>query len=283
MQKLRLYADLIRLDKPIGIFLLLWPTLWALWAAAGGLPDIKILVIFVLGVVLMRSAGCAVNDFADRHVDLKVERTKNRPVAVGKIKPLEALIVAAMLSFISFLLVLQTNLKTILLSFIALFLAISYPFMKRWTYFPQIVLGAAFAWSIPMAFSAVNHQIPMTAWVIYVATLVWTVSYDALYAMVDREDDLAAGVKSIAIFFGQKDKLAIALLQSVFLVLMCWVGWLEQYQIPYFISIFFASILFLYQHYLIRHRQRMACFRAFLHNNWVGFVLFIGFYFGVSM
>jgi len=277
LKKLPLYIQLIRLDRPIGIYLLLWPTLWGLWIAAEGIPELKVLVIFVLGVALMRSAGCAINDYADRDIDQYIERTKNRPLATGQLSAKEALWIFAGLSLVAFLLVLQLNLTTILLSGVALLLAASYPFMKRFHSLPQLHLGAAFAWAIPMGFTAITEAPPpLQAWLLFTATLLWTIAYDTLYALSDKEDDLKIGVKSSAILFAQYDKLIIALLQMLTLALLIWVGLLSHLGIFYFIGILIAAILLAYQHYMIVDRNPKRCLQAFLHNHWVGMVIFFG-------
>ena len=270
------YLKLARIDKPIGVFLVLWPTLWALWLAAEGLPSLDVLVIFVAGCFLMRSAGCVINDYADRKIDGDVERTKERPIVTGKISPKNALIFFAALCLMAFLLVLQTNELTIYLSFGALALASAYPFMKRYTYLPQVVLGAAFAWSVPMAYAAQLNELPTVIWLIYTATVLWTVAYDTMYAMVDREDDLKIGVKSTAILFGHADRAIIACLQVMTILCLSMIG--EQLKLGqfYFLGLLSASILFIYQQHLIRHRYREECFKAFLNNNWVGLVIFVG-------
>ncbi len=270
------YLALIRFDRPIGTYLLLWPTLWALWIAAEGTPDFKLLVIFIVGTFLMRSAGCAINDYADRHIDGQVKRTANRPISTGKISPKSALLFSAVLGLLAFLLVLLTNQKTILLSFAGAALAACYPFMKRHTHLPQVVLGAAFSWGIPMAFAAQQDAMPPTLWLIYLAVVLWTIAYDTFYAMVDRNDDIAIGVKSTAILFGKKDRLITALLQMVMMVVMVVVG--NQFNLGrwYFAGLAGATILLAYQQYLIRHRDRDDCLKAFLNNHWVGAIIFAG-------
>ena len=267
---------LARLDKPIGIFLVLWPTLWALWMAAEGLPKLDILFIFVAGVFLMRSAGCVINDFADRKIDGHVQRTKERPLVSGQVTVKQALMFFASLCLISFILVLQTNTLTVLLSFGALALASAYPFMKRYTYLPQVVLGAAFAWAVPMAYAAQTNELPSIIWLIYTATVVWTVAYDTMYAMVDRDDDIKIGVKSTAILFGHADRAIIAFLQVFVILTFCLIG--DQLSLGqfYYLSVVVASVLFVYQQHLIRHRDRDECFKAFLNNNYVGMVIFFG-------
>lgn len=270
------YLALIRFDRPIGTYLLLWPTLWALWIAAEGTPDFKLLIIFTLGTFLMRSAGCAINDYADRLIDGQVKRTANRPIATGKISPKSALLFSAALCCVAFLLVLFTNQKTVLLSFAGAALAACYPFMKRHTHLPQVVLGAAFSWGIPMAFAAQQNALPPTLWLIYLAVVLWTTAYDTFYAMVDRDDDMAIGVKSTAILFGEKDRLMTALLQTIMMVMMMVVG--NQFNLGpwYFAGLAGAAVLLAYQQYLIRHRDRDACLKAFLNNHWVGAIIFAG-------
>ena len=275
-EKIPYYLALIRFDRPIGTYLLLWPTLWALWIAAEGTPDFKLLVIFSLGTFLMRSAGCAINDYADRHIDGQVKRTSNRPIVTGKISPRSALLFAAVLCILAFLLVLFTNQKTVLLSFAAAALAACYPFMKRYTHLPQIVLGAAFAWSIPMAFAAQQNAMPALLWLIYLAVLLWTTAYDTFYAMVDRDDDIIIGVKSTAILFGKQDRLITALLQLMMIMVMIMVGFQFNLGNWYFAGLAGAAVLFAYQQYLIRYRDRDECLKAFLNNQWVGAIIFAG-------
>jgi len=276
MQTVVDYARLARLDKPIGIFLVLWPTLWALWLAAKGLPSLDVLFIFIAGAVLMRSAGCVINDFADRKIDGDVARTKERPLVTGKITARQALVFFVVLCLISLVLVLQTNSLTVYLSFGALVLASAYPFMKRYTYLPQVVLGAAFAWSVPMAYAAQTNELPSIIWLIYTATVLWTVAYDTMYAMVDRDDDIKIGVKSTAILFGQADRAIIACLQVMVILILCMIGDQSKLGQFYFLSIVVAATLFVYQQHLIRLRYRDECFQAFLNNNWVGLVIFVG-------
>ncbi|MEE4191060.1 MAG: 4-hydroxybenzoate octaprenyltransferase [Halieaceae bacterium] len=270
------YLQLVRFDRPIGTLLLLWPTLWALWLAAGGVPPLKLLVIFSLGTLLMRSAGCAVNDLADRNLDGAVERTRERPLVTGAVAPNEALVLAATLSLAAFVLVLFTNTLTILLSFAGVLLAACYPFMKRHTHLPQLVLGAAFSWGIPMAFAAVSNALPPALWLVFVANLFWTVAYDTEYAMVDREDDLKVGIKSTAILFGEMDRHVIAALQALTIIALLLVGQRFELGWIYFLSLLAASLLFVYQQRLIREREPADCFRAFLNNNWVGAAVFAG-------
>lgn len=277
MAKLHHYARLVRLDRPIGIYLLLWPTLWALWIAAEGVPDFTILLVFIAGVVLMRSAGCAINDYADREVDPHVARTKTRPLAAGHITPHEALGVFAVLGLTAFALALLLNRLTIALSVVAVLLAATYPFMKRFHHLPQVHLGAAFAWAIPMAFTAVTGEMPpLVAWLLFLAAVLWTTAYDTMYAMCDREDDLKIGVKSTAILFGQHDRLAVGVLQVLTLLLLLWVGILSGFGIWYWLGLLVAAGLSAYQQWLIRHREPIPSLRAFLNNHWLGMAVFIG-------
>lgn len=270
------YLQLMRLDRPIGTLLLLWPTLWSLWLAAKGVPSVKNLLIFSLGVLLMRSAGCVINDFADRKVDGRVSRTQNRPLASGKVTTKEALILFALLIVLAFILVLLTDTTTILLSVGGLVLAASYPFMKRYTHLPQVVLGAAFAWGIPMAFSAEAGGLHKEMWLIYTAVVLWTVAYDTFYAMVDRPDDLKVGVKSTAILFGDMDRVITGCLQALVIYSLYLVGQRFQLHWPFYVSLVVASGLFVYQQWLIRFREGPACFKAFLNNNYVGLAVFAG-------
>ena len=275
-QKIVSLIKLIRLDKPIGTLLLLWPTLWALWIASEGLPTLKLLLVFTLGTFLMRSAGCIVNDFADRNLDGFVERTTARPLVTGEVSRKEAFVLFAVLIFLSFLLVLQTNLLTTKLSIVALGLASTYPFLKRYTSLPQLGLGVAFSWGIPMAFAAQTSSVPIDAWLLLLANLLWVVIYDTQYAMVDREDDIRIGIKSTAIFFGRADKAVIGFLQLVCLLCLCWVAREFSLGLIYMLSILIAAILFAYHLYLIRGRERENCFMAFKHNNWVGLCILLG-------
>lgn len=270
------FIQLARLDRPIGIYLLLWPTLWALWLAAEGIPSVDNLVVFILGVVLTRSAGCVVNDYADRHFDGHVKRTRQRPLVTGKITPKEALIYAASLFLVAFLLVLTTNALTIYLSFAALLLASAYPFAKRHTYLPQVVLGAAFGWSIPMAFAAETDTLTTQTWLLFTANLLWTVAYDTQYAMVDRDDDLQIGIKSTAILFGEMDNLMIGCFQTFTLIAMVMVGLQLELAWPFYVSLVAAAAGFTHQQWLTRNRERDPCFKAFLSNHWVGAAIFLG-------
>ena len=272
----RQYFILMRFKRPIGIFLLLWPTLWALWVAGEGRPDLHVLFVFVSGVVLMRAAGCVINDYADRDFDPHVARTNMRPIAAGKVSPREALLLFVVLCLTAFALVLTLNTFTILLSFGGAALAAVYPFMKRYTHLPQVVLGMAFGWAVPMAFAAQTNQIPKEAWLLYVITILWAVIYDTMYAMVDREDDLKVGVKSTAILFGEADRLVIGLLQLLMFFGLLLLGQQLQYGYSYYIGVIFALAFAVYHQYLIRHRQPADCFKAFLNNNWLGMCVFTG-------
>ncbi|MBP0999584.1 MULTISPECIES: 4-hydroxybenzoate octaprenyltransferase [Serratia] len=274
--KWQAYCHLMRIDKPIGTLLLLWPTLWALWLAGGGVPSPSVLLVFVLGVFLMRAAGCVVNDYADRAFDGHVKRTAGRPMPSGRVSEKEAKILFVSLVLVSFALVLTLNAMTIWLSLAALALAWVYPFMKRVTNLPQVVLGAAFGWSIPMAYAAVSESLPLSCWLLFLANICWTVAYDTLYAMVDRDDDVKIGIKSTAVLFGRHDKLIVGLLQFATLLLMLWVGYLMQLGGAFYWSLLLAGALFIHQQKQVAGRDRDACFRAFLNNNYVGLVLFIG-------
>ncbi len=276
-ERLRAYAQLIRLDRPIGIWLLLWPTLWALWIASAGHPQPAILALFVAGVVLMRSAGCAINDYADREFDPHVERTRQRPLARGAIEPAEALGVFAALSLLAFLLVLQLNALTVKLALVGFVLAASYPFMKRFHHLPQVHLGAAFGWAVPMAFAAETGSTPpLEGWLLFLATVLWATVYDTFYAMADREDDLRIGIKSTAILFGRHDRLVVGALQLGLLATLGAVGWLAGLRWPYALALGVATGLMAYHQWLARDRDPQRCFRAFLHNNWLGFTVFVG-------
>ena len=278
MSRIKAFAELARLDKPIGTLLLLWPTLWALWLAADGIPDWHLLLIFIAGVFSMRSAGCVINDYADRKVDGSVERTKNRPLPSGRVSEKEALGFFALLCIISFILVLFTDQKTILLSFVGLGLAALYPFMKRFTHLPQLFLGLAFSWAIPMAYVAQGGALSdIQLWMLFLANVFWTIAYDTYYAMVDRNDDLKIGIKSTAILFAQYDLLIIVLLQGLTLSLLAWVGVIEGLSGWFHLALLFAAILFILQLWQARNRERPACFKSFLDNNRVGFCVFLGF------
>lgn len=270
------YYLLTRMDRPIGVFLLLWPTLWALWVAAEGLPNWHVLLVFVSGVFLMRSAGCVINDYADRDIDPLVSRTRERPIAAGRVKPNEALLLFAVLCLLAFALVLTMNSLTIKLSFVGVALAAIYPFMKRYTHLPQVVLGMAFGWAIPMAFAAQTGSVPKVAWLMYVINVVWSVVYDTMYAMADREDDIKAGVKSTAILFGDADRVIIGILQGMVLLGLFLLGQQLGLGAAYYMGLAVVVALGVYQQYLIRQRQPTQCFKAFLNNNWVGAAIFAG-------
>ena len=276
VDRLKIYAQLMRLDKPIGILLLLWPMLWGLWFAAKGMPDAHVLVIFVLGTVLMRSAGCVINDFADRKIDPHVERTKNRPMAAGKIGSKEAILLATGLSLCAFLLILPLNQLTILLSVPALFLAGTYPFTKRFFAMPQAYLGIAFSFGIPMAFAAQTNSLPPLIWILMLANLFWVIAYDTAYAIVDKPDDLKIGIKTSAITMGRFDVMGVMLCHGMFIVIMLAIGQLQAMGMAYYAGLMIAVGLIIYQYTLIRNRDRTLCFKAFLHNNWVGMVVFAG-------
>ncbi|MBP9960518.1 MULTISPECIES: 4-hydroxybenzoate octaprenyltransferase [Pseudomonas] len=270
------FIQLSRMDKPIGIYLLLWPTLSAIWIAGKGSPSLANVLIFTLGVVLMRAAGCAINDFADRKVDGHVKRTAERPLASGKISGREALTLFALLVGVSFALVLCTNTTTVWLSFGAVALASCYPFMKRYTYYPQVVLGAAYSWGIPMAFTAETGELPAIAWLLYIANLLWTVGYDTYYAMVDRDDDLKIGVKSTAILFGEADRFIIVTLQGLSLACLLMAG--NRFGLGgwFHLGLVAAALCFAWEYWSTRKLDRESCFKAFLHNHWAGLLVFIG-------
>lgn len=275
-ERLGLYARLIRLDKPIGTLLLLWPTLWALWIAGSGMPDLTVVAIFVAGTVLMRSAGCAMNDFADRDIDPHVRRTADRPLAAGLLRPKEALAVAGALSLIAFLLVLALNRLALGLSFVALFLAASYPFTKRFLALPQAYLGIAFGFGIPMAFAALLDDLPAICWWMLLANILWTVGYDTEYAMVDRDDDTRLGIRTSALLFGRHDVAAVAFCHAAFIVIMAGIGHAAGLGRGFIAGLAVAAALLAWQVWRIRHRERTACFKAFLQNNWVGAAVFAG-------
>ena len=270
------FLQLTRLDRPIGTWLLMWPTMWALWVAAEGLPPRDTLLIFVVGVYLMRAAGCVINDYADRHIDGRVKRTQTRPLATGRISEHEAKGLFAALVIAAFVLVCFTNAFTVMLSVGGVILAFIYPFMKRYTHLPQVFLGAAFSWAIPMAFGAVLGTLPLEAWLLFLANVAWTVAYDTEYAMVDRDDDVKIGVKSTAVLFGDHDRLIIALLQLATLTLLAVVGSRLALGGFFWLGLVAMALTFAYQHWLIRERSRERCFQAFLNNHWAGLVLFAG-------
>jgi 4-hydroxybenzoate polyprenyltransferase len=275
-ERVRQYGLLMRIDRPIGTLLLLWPALWALWIAGEGRPDPFVTLVFVLGVFIMRSAGCVINDYADRNLDPHVARTRGRPLAAGHVAPREALLLFLVLCLIAFALVLTLNRLTLLLSLAALPLTASYPFMKRFTYLPQVHLGVAFGWAVPMAFAAQTNGVPPVAWLILTGVVLWAVAYDTMYAMVDREDDIYVGVKSTAILFGELDRLMIGIVQLCFFVVMLLLGSQLELGPFYYSSLAIAGGLAVYQQYLIRERAPAACFKAFLNNNWLGAVIFVG-------
>jgi len=275
-QKLLAIKLITRMNKPIGTYLLLWPTYWALWIASDGWPNMQLLLVFSLGVFIMRSAGCVINDYADRKIDGKVERTKNRPLVNGMMTPTEAINLFGILIGMALGLVLTLSWPTIYLSVVALFLAAIYPFMKRYTQLPQIFLGAAFSWGMIMAFCEVQGEIPLVAWLLFTTNLCWTVAYDTIYAMVDRDDDVKIGVKSTAILFSDNDKRIIGFLQLITLALLWTVGDILAFGWPYQLCLIISAGLFSYQQFLIVNRERGACFQAFLHNHWVGLIVFVG-------
>jgi 4-hydroxybenzoate polyprenyltransferase len=275
-RRLRLYWQLVRGDRPIGWLLLLWPTWWGLWLAADGTPPLWPLVVFTLGVWLTRSAGCVINDYADRWLDPQVERTRARPLAVGSVSGREALAVFAVLMLAAFALVLTLNRLTIYMSVIGALLAASYPYLKRYTYLPQVYLGMAFGWGIPMAFAAIQGEVPPIAWVLYVANIFWATAYDTWYAMVDRDDDIRMGAKSTAILFGDMDLAAQGVLYALLFVALALVGRDAQLGAPYWYALAIALLLVAYQFVIARRRERAACFKAFLHNHWVGATIFAG-------
>ena len=270
------YFRLMRLDKPIGIYLLLWPALWALFLAADGWPRLDLIIIFVLGVTIMRSAGCVINDYADREIDKLIERTQHRPITSGEITAKSAFILFFILMLIAFGLVLMTNSLTIQLAFIAAGLATLYPFTKRWTHLPQFILGLAFAMSVPMAFAATNGSVPDSAWWVFSATVIWTVIYDTMYAMADREEDIKIGVKSTAVLFAKYDKLIIGILQICLLFVFFKISEIFKLNVFYDISVILSAFLMIYHQNLIKNREKTACFQAFLHNNFIGMIIFIG-------
>ncbi len=276
LAELKQYSLLMRLNKPIGIFLVLWPTLWALWLAGAGKPNLTVVVIFILGCILMRSAGCVINDIADRKFDGFVARTRDRPLAAARVSVRSAFYLFLGLLFCAFILVLFLNKLTILLAFVGALLAAGYPFLKRVTHLPQLGLGIAFSWGVPMAFAAVTGAVASQGWSVFFAALLWPVMYDTMYAMVDRADDLKIGVKSTAILFGKADRCMIGVLQIFFLLLLCVVGKVFQLNVFYYLSLVGAGALFVYQQVLIKNALPKNCFKAFLNNNWVGCIIFLG-------
>ncbi|MDQ2070187.1 4-hydroxybenzoate octaprenyltransferase [Natronospira sp. AB-CW4] len=276
IQRLGHYVRLMRVDRPIGTFLLLWPTLWALWLAGEGHPDAKVFTVFVIGVFVMRAAGCVINDFADRNIDGHVKRTRERPLATGAIRPWEALLLFALLGLTAFGLVLTMNTLTIKLAFVGIFLAASYPFMKRYTYLPQAYLGIAFGWAAPMVWAAQTGGLSELAWLVFIAVILWALAYDTIYGMVDRDDDLKIGVKSAAILFGELDRLIIGLIQLALLLTLYLIGQQAELGGTYLWGMAFGAANILWQQVLIFRRRRDDCFRAFLSNNWFGFFIFAG-------
>lgn len=274
--RLRQYALLMRLDKPIGTLLLLWPTLWALWIAAEGQPSMDVFIVFSLGVLLMRSAGCVINDYADRKIDPHVVRTQGRPMATGDVSPREARWLFVGLCLGAFALVLFMNALTIQLSIIGALLAFIYPYTKRYTYLPQVFLGLAFGWAVPMVFAAQTGGVPQLAWLLLTGTVLWATAYDTMYAMVDRDDDIRIGVKSSAILFGEADRLIIGLIQALLILVLLLVGRQAEMGGYYYLGVLVALGLSAYQQVLIHDRQPKACFRAFLNNNWLGMAVFAG-------
>jgi 4-hydroxybenzoate polyprenyltransferase len=276
LERGREYARLMRIDRPIGTFLLLWPTLWALWLAGEGRPDPQIFTVFVIGVFVMRAAGCTINDYADRNLDGHVERTKDRPLAMGTVQPWEALVLFASLCLLAFGLVLTLNTLTIMLAFAGVALAAAYPFMKRYTYLPQAWLGIAFGWTAPMAWAAQTGGLPQLAWLVFIAVILWAIAYDTIYAMVDREDDLKAGIKSTAILFGDLDRQMIGMIQAALLFTLYLIGQQACLGAAYWWGLAFAALNLVHQQWLIRTRERGPCFQAFLSNNWFGLFVFAG-------
>ncbi len=274
--KAKAYWQLMRMNRPIGSLLLMWPTIWALILSAQGIPDIKVLAVFIAGVFMMRSAGCVINDFADRKVDGHVKRTAERPLPAGIVTAKEAILLFVVLSVASFLLVLTMNPLTIKLSFAGIVLAFIYPFMKRFTHLPQLFLGLAFSWSIPMAWAAQANELPLVVWFVFIINVVWTIAYDTQYAMVDRDDDLQIGIKSTAILFGRYDKMIIGVLQLITIAMLIALGYHYQLHSTYYWGLLAAGGLFVHQQHLIRHRERQPCFQAFLNNNYVGMVIAVG-------
>jgi len=275
-ERIKLYLILMRMDRPIGIMLLLWPTLWALWIAGEGRPDWLVVLVFLLGVLLMRSAGCVINDFADRKFDPYVERTQDRPLAAGKLQPAEAVLLFIILCLIAFHLVTLMNQLTVLLSFVAVLIAAAYPYMKRYHHLPQVHLGLAFGWSVPMAFAAQTGDVPKVAWLLLMVTVLWATAYDTMYAMVDREDDMKIGVKSTAILFGESDTTIIGMIQFMLILTLLIIGHQLEMGVPYYLGVAGAAGFATYQQYLIKDRDRAACFTAFLNNDWFGASIFAG-------
>jgi len=277
------YFRLMRLNKPIGIYLLLWPTYWALFLSAGGWPDIDLLIIFTFGVIITRSAGCVINDYADREIDKHIARTRDRPITAGEISPKAALLLFIALGLAAFALVLLTNTLTIKISFIALALAVLYPFTKRWTNLPQLILGLAFAMSVPMAFSAQTGTVPASAGWIFLATVLWTLIYDTLYAMADRDEDLKIGVKSTAILFAKYDQIFITLLQVLLMIVFIKIGNLFDLGTFFDISLIIILLFMIYHQFLIKKRQKMDYFKAFINNHFIGMTVFFGIFLSIAI
>ena len=277
------YFRLMRLNKPIGIYLLLWPTYWALFLSAGGWPDIDLLIIFTFGVIITRSAGCVINDYADREIDKHIARTRDRPITAGEISPKAALLLFIALGLAAFALVLLTNTLTIKISFIAIALAVLYPFTKRWTNLPQLILGLAFAMSVPMAFSAQTGTVPASAGWIFLATVLWTLIYDTLYAMADRDEDLKIGVKSTAILFAKYDQIFITLLQILLMIVFIKIGNLFDLGAFYDISLIIILLFMIYHQFLIKKRQKMDYFKAFINNHFIGMTVFFGIFLSIAI
>ena len=279
MKKLAAYIQLMRLDKPVGIWLFLWPTLWALWLAQGGVPPLRIVVVFVLGVVTMRSLGCVINDLCDQKFDSQVERTKNRPLVAGSMRSREAIELFLLLSAGAGYLALQLNLLAFLFAVAVFLLALFYPLTKRWTYFPQFFLGACVAGAVPMAFAMIHNQLSGNVGWVYVAALLWPVIYDTFYAMADRQDDIKIGVKSTALWWGDWDRFFLTILQVLMIGLLIIIGLVFKLDVPYYLSLGFASLWFVRQQILIRERDPAACFKAFCESQWIGFIIFMGIFF----
>ena len=275
-QNRSVYLELMRVDRPIGTYLVAWPALWALMLASGGKPDLLLVVVFCAGAFLMRSAGCVINDYADRHWDAKVKRTKNRPFAEKRVNETEALQLFFLLCLCAAGLLVFTNSLTLLWSLGAVALAAIYPFTKRFIYIPQLILGMAFAWAIPMAFAAQANEVPLSTWILYAAVITWVIAYDTFYAMVDRDDDIKAGIKSSAILFGQHDRLITAILQIAFICLLVWIGLIFSQSCFYYAGVVAAATLLVYQQWIIRERDKEQCFKAFLNNHYVGMCVFAG-------
>jgi len=277
------FLVLMRFHKPIGIFLLLWPTLWALWIAAKGLPPFFFFIIFLIGTIIMRTAGCVINDIADRHIDRHVKRTRKRPLTSGKLTLTAAITLFIVLYAVAFSLVCLLNTLSIQLSIVAAGLAVIYPFSKRFTHWPQLILGLAFSWGIPMAFAAVTQRVPMIAWLLFATNVLWTITYDTEYAMTDRVDDIKIGIKSTALLFGKYDRVMIALLQILVLILLSVIGIISNMHWPYYFSLIIAMFIFVYHDKLLAQRHPQACLKAFINNNWIGLTIFLGIIFSYGI